>query len=145
MARKILAGVALAAVSLLVGLSLNAAVTYVGHENIGNYAEARTDTCNATAADSIWFDCEHIYEWSISASVADIYYMFKIAGTDSVAGPGYLEATSGVPHTWKIAPSWIKVQASAGSAARWNVCVQGYEAGDASGGGWAIAAVDPFD
>lgn len=141
MARGIMAGAVLALLALAVGLTVgvgeraDATVTYDGFRNIGNYAEMFSDTTNATIGDSIVFDCEKVYRWSISAGASsnDILYKFKIAGRDSVTGAGYIEALVGIEQEWEVAPSWVKVQ-SAASTARYTIRVQGYEAGEAGRG-----------
>lgn len=140
MARKIMAGTILALVALAVGLTVtvqigqraDAAPTYDGFRNIGNYAEIFSDTTNATIGDSIVFDCEKVYEWSISTLSASAIYKFKIAGRDSVTDGGYLGSV-GVEHKWEVAPTWVKVQSTTGNA-RYTIRVQGYESGDVGRG-----------
>ena len=142
MARKILAGAILAGVCLAIGISLDlgfmadAEVIQHGAYNIGNFAEILSDTTNVTCGDSISFDCEYIYRWSISTMAQDALYRFKIAGTDSITGYGYLESLCGTEHTWEIAPSWVKVKAAT-NGARYTIRIEGWDAIDA--GAAAIA------
>ena len=140
MGRRIMAGMVLALLALGIGLTVSwereiaeAAPTYDGFRNIGNYAEMFSDTTGTVTADSIVFDCEKVYRWSIAASAQPVFYKFKIAGTDSITDTGYCVSVAGQPQTWEVAPTWVKVL-SANSSARYMICVQGYEAGEAGRG-----------